>query len=268
MSTIELSYVLTTYNKLSYLKVAMKCLLENVQSDEEIVVIDGASTDGTTHYLQKLYNEGKIQKFISEPDKCEAHGFNKGFLLARGKLIKIITDDEAYYYPAIKACKDYMLLHPKIDVLGSNTAVTYLSKQKEINVITYYQDDFFRWKNGNIKNFAFCMTPVMIRKSSLALTGLLNIKIKIIDFEWTLRVTDIINLAWYTGFPVINVINNQSQSSDSHTVLKVWPKEWAKFVREYNWKPPKTIMRNYTFLPVIYKIYLTRWSFKKTLKTF
>ena len=87
MDKIKLSYVITTFNKLPYLKEVMRLLLQNVQPDEEIVIVDGASTDGTKEYLQNLYNEGLIQQLISEKDLGEAHGFNKALLLAKGDLV-------------------------------------------------------------------------------------------------------------------------------------------------------------------------------------
>ena len=40
-----LSYVLTTFNKLDYLKITLPLLIEARKPDEEIVVVDGGSTD-------------------------------------------------------------------------------------------------------------------------------------------------------------------------------------------------------------------------------
>ena len=98
----NLSYVLTTYNKLSYLKVTVPQLLAACDEDDEIVVYDGGSTDGTREYFQKLFEEGKIHQFKSEKDFGEANGYNKAMLAAKGKIIKIISDDDAYYFPGIK----------------------------------------------------------------------------------------------------------------------------------------------------------------------
>jgi glycosyltransferase involved in cell wall biosynthesis len=267
MAEINLSYVLTTFNKISFIKLILENLILNKQADEEIIVIDGGSTDGTREFLTGLKNAGSIDYLLSEKDRGEAHGFNKGFLLAKGLLIKIITDDDAFYFPAIRACKEYMLKHPDIDVMGSNTAVTYTGNYKSIEVIKDYQDGFLKWRNGTLKNFAFCMTPVMIRSSSLPLTGLFYIKSKIPDFEWTIRVTGYANIAWYTGFPVVNIINNLSSSANSYHVFKVWPEEWRRFVQFYDWNPPEKIMRNYPLLPVSLKIGLTRFNFKNWFRS-
>jgi glycosyltransferase involved in cell wall biosynthesis len=241
-------------------------LILNKKNDEEIIVIDGGSSDGTCEFLNGLKRSGKIDYLLSEKDKGEAHGFNKGFLLAQGTLIKIITDDDSFYYPAISICKEYMLKNSEVDVLASNTAVTYSGNYKKIDIMTDYSGGFMKWKDGKLLNFAFCMTPVMIRRSSLSLTGLFYIKSKIPDFEWTIRVTGFANIAWYTGYPVVNIINNLSISANTHHVFKVWPEEWNKFVHFYNWIPPKKIMRNFPLLPVSLKIWLTRFNLKNFLK--
>ncbi len=87
----------------------MTRLLTERQADEEIIVIDAASSDGSPDYLTQLLKEGHIDQFVSEPDSCQAEGANKGLLLARGEIIKIMTDDDASHYPGIRECKEYMM---------------------------------------------------------------------------------------------------------------------------------------------------------------
>ena len=99
MSTVNLSWIITTRNKLAFLKEVLHRLLSDLHEDEEIIVVDGASTDGTVEYLTELHRQGLIHHFLSEPDHGEAEGFNKGMLLANGRLIKILTDDDAFYLP-------------------------------------------------------------------------------------------------------------------------------------------------------------------------
>ena len=59
MNDIALSYIITTRNKLPYLKECIQLLLDNVLLDEKIIVVDGASTDGSLEYLQDPFNAGK-----------------------------------------------------------------------------------------------------------------------------------------------------------------------------------------------------------------
>ena len=76
----------------------MPRLLSARKSDEEIVVVDGGSSDGAVDYLKKLHSEGGVNQFLSEPDIGQGHGINKALLLARGELIKPINDDDCYQY--------------------------------------------------------------------------------------------------------------------------------------------------------------------------
>src|ERR1700739_554911 len=127
---ITLSYVLTTFNKLSYLKVTLPLLIEARKEDEEIVVVDGGSADGTKEFLSELHNQGKIQTFISEKDFGESHGFNKAFLNSKGDLIKIITDDDVYSFKIIQQCKSFMLQNTSVDILGFDGYSFDLSNEK------------------------------------------------------------------------------------------------------------------------------------------
>ena len=210
MSEIKLSYVITTRNKLPYLKEVMKRLLENVQADEEIVVADGASTDGTVAYLKDLYEQGKIHQFISEPDKGEAHGYNKCFLMARGELIKIITDDDAFYYPGIQECKQFMLTHPEIDAIGTQgcNEGSRLSPRESTEYLEFYKT----WI-GSSQSFPFCCLGLMLRRRSLPLIGVFHTSFLRVDAEFSCRITSgSTNLAWFTGLCWIHCDNPQSNS--------------------------------------------------------
>ena len=210
MNNIKLSYVMTTYNKLPYLKEAMKRLLENVQEDEEIVITDGASTDGTVEYLTELYQQGKIHQFLSEPDKGEAHGFNKGMLMARGELIKIITDDDVFYYPAIQECKKFMLEHPEVDVMSGNAANIEIEDLRSLSYKKTCYENYMKWLSNGTPVW-FTGLPLVIRKVSLPLTGIFFTGTMGPDTDFSMRITHLnINIAWYTNLMVTRVGNSRS----------------------------------------------------------
>lgn len=212
MENINLTYCITTFNKLNYLKTTLPSLINSLGSDEELIIIDGGSNDGTQAYLNEISKKGNSFKYISEPDKGEAHGYNKALLLAKGKLIKIISDDDAFHYPSIKRCKEYMLSRPEIDVIGSEgLGLNGLLSNIEFNK-TSFANQIREWKK-NRKPFFFCGLSLMIRKSALPLVGLFHTNFTMIDFEYVARLASgRANIAFYTGFTYANIVNEKSNS--------------------------------------------------------
>ncbi|WP_046243181.1 glycosyltransferase family A protein [Hymenobacter terrenus] len=210
MPDYSLSYVLTTYNKLPYLKQVVERLVAARQPDEEIVVADGGSKDGTPEYLQGLFEAGLIQQYVSERDKGEAHGFNKAMLRARGDLLKVITDDDAFCYPAIGEAKAFMLAHPEVDVLTGNTGLIHLEKLDTATLYDDVADNFRRWLAHREVVWLIGL-PLLIRRTSLALTGLFHTGVVQVDTEFTYRITGLnVSLAWSTAVLSVRLENPQS----------------------------------------------------------
>jgi glycosyltransferase involved in cell wall biosynthesis len=211
--TYQLSYIISTYNRLPFLKITLERLIGDLQPVEEIVVVDGNSTDGSKAYLQQLLDAGKIHRFVSEPDKNQAHGWNKAMLMARGTIIKKIIDDDVFCYPAIRKCKDFMLLHPAVDVVISNDLSSSVADHLHIEKLTRLPQ-FEKWQNGQTPSFTFGDVHLLIRRSSLALIGLYNTAFVMMDWEYSLRISYLkANIAYFTGYNALSVAHPQTVSS-------------------------------------------------------
>ena len=81
----RLSYLLATRNRAGFLGPVLDNVAELLGPDDELIVIDGGSTDGTRELLER--RRDVVSDFISEPDRGEAHALNKGILRARGRWI-------------------------------------------------------------------------------------------------------------------------------------------------------------------------------------
>lgn len=211
MKEIRLSYVMTTRNRLPYLKQTLPRLAKNKKEDEEIIVADGASTDGTKDYLESLKQVGLIDHYISEPDSGESHGLNKIFLMAKGTLITIITDDDVFNFEGLSAMKKFMLEHTEIDLMGSEGGFKDQDPNKSVRPLNY-ENDYRKWQKDH-SPFASCALGLVYRRSSIPILGLWNTSYKQLDAEFTLRNSSgKTNIAWYTGHTYVNISGPQSTS--------------------------------------------------------
>jgi glycosyltransferase involved in cell wall biosynthesis len=112
---IHMTFILVTRNRAAYVEKALANVRELKTGDDEFIVIDGGSTDGTVELLER--SGDVVTEWISEPDRSEAHAANKGLLRARGRYVKFITDDDYTHPGAMRQAARVLAEHPEIDAL-------------------------------------------------------------------------------------------------------------------------------------------------------
>ena len=135
MNSPEISVVLGTYNRLSFLKAAVESIRDNgITVPYEIIVVDGGSTDGSLRWLSRQkdvitiiqHNRGT---FRGRPIQRRSWGYfmNLGFKCAQGKYILMISDD--------------CLLVPGAAMNGLRHAEALRSQGHSVGAVAFY------WRN-------------------------------------------------------------------------------------------------------------------------
>jgi glycosyltransferase involved in cell wall biosynthesis len=95
MKDIKISAIVTTRNRVEYLKKALKGLTEQtLQQDRfEILVVDNASTDDTRKTVLDMLPVLSNLQYIYEPVLGLTHARNTGWKAARGRYIAFLDDD-------------------------------------------------------------------------------------------------------------------------------------------------------------------------------
>jgi glycosyltransferase involved in cell wall biosynthesis len=229
-----LSFIISTKNRLPFLKILFAHLLPILNPDEEIVVVDSESTDGSAEFLHGLFAANKIHQFISEPDNNQAHGWNKALLMAKGTIIKKLIDDDVHDLSAIRRCRDFMLQNKEVDICISDMLAGDLANPGWIGSssrLPYYR----QWKNGTAKTFTFSDVTMLQRRSSLSLLGLYDTQFKMIDWEYSLRVTYLnAKIAYYTGYNSMSVPTPGNVSSSATKKIFRLEEHIGKIKYEYS----------------------------------
>lgn len=111
---VLISVIIPTRNRAPQLKRALDALLEDEYPSKEIIVCDGASTDGT---LELLKSYGETVRWISEPDRGEYDARNKGLRMATGGVIKYMSDDDVLLPGTLAYGADYLGRNAEVDIL-------------------------------------------------------------------------------------------------------------------------------------------------------
>lgn len=91
---IDITAVICTHNRASYLKKAIDSLIHQRMSKEryEIIVVDNLSTDDTKELVSSYSAENRI-RYLFEPNLGLCHARNTGWLNATGKYVAYLDDD-------------------------------------------------------------------------------------------------------------------------------------------------------------------------------
>lgn len=168
-ATKRVSFVIVTWNRADFLREALKNARSILSPDDELIVVDGASTDATHEVLDE-YSD-LIDILVSEPDSNPTEAFNKGLLLARGRYIKQLTDDDVYYPEAIEQAVQIMDGQPEIGLLVCGGTRQLGADQ---TYVTVPPGADYGSSPEDLFTFGACGCGFVYRASALPRTGLFN----------------------------------------------------------------------------------------------
>lgn len=94
-----ISIITVTYNSARYLEETIKSVIDQDYPNVEHIIVDGGSTDNTINVIKKY--EGKISKWVSEPDEGISDAMNKGIRMSSGDIVGILHSDDFYADPTV-----------------------------------------------------------------------------------------------------------------------------------------------------------------------
>ncbi len=222
--------MIATKNRCAYLAKALTEIRALLTDRDELIVADGGSTDGTAALVEA--NRDIVSKLISEPDRGEAHAFNKALLVARGEFIKFLTDDDIIFKDCMERAVSFMESDPSIDALQCGGEHYKVGPQGEMILDFYFRltdqraADFGKPVRVSLDTAGTGLGLVM-RRRALALTGLLETSFLCVDTEFLSRLKRPgINLKYFDGklyrhidYPHSGVMNRQRANADAVRVF-------------------------------------------------
>lgn len=131
----KVSIITAVYNNRDTISQAIESVLYQDYPNIEYIVVDGNSTDGTVEIIRR--HQGKITKWISEPDKGVYDAMNKGLRLATGDVIGILNSDDFYQDATIIGKVVKVFIEHQPDALYGD--LLYVEAANTQNIVRYWQ---------------------------------------------------------------------------------------------------------------------------------
>lgn len=168
-SSKRFTFLLATKNRPVYLEKSLNKNRQVVKKSDELIVIEGTPSVASKQVIQKFAD--LVDIYIAEKDNSEGEALNKGVLLARGKYIKLLTDDDIFYKSAIEKAYEVMEKYPEIDVLLCGGEKV---KGKQITYAYAPQGAKYGKSVADIFKYGGNGLGMVIRRKSLTKIGLFN----------------------------------------------------------------------------------------------
>lgn len=119
MEELKFSIITVSFNQGQFIRDNIESVLSQNYSNFEHIIIDGGSKDNTISILKEYQH----LNWVSEKDKGQSDGLNKGFRKATGDIIAWINSDDTLAPQALKHINNFFINNPEKFVLTGNQVI-------------------------------------------------------------------------------------------------------------------------------------------------
>lgn len=119
MQKNNVSIILPTYNRASYLNRSVDSIINQTHTNWELLIIDDGSTDETLSLVKVYLNRFPNVRYFFHENRGAAYSMNVGMQNAKGDFITFLGSDDEYLEHHLAERVDFLKNNLKVDLLHS-----------------------------------------------------------------------------------------------------------------------------------------------------
>jgi glycosyltransferase involved in cell wall biosynthesis len=212
----KISIITVTFNCQGSIEATINSILTQHFSNFELIIIDGASTDGTLNVINKYKN--RIKCIVSEPDNGIFDAMNKGIERANGDFVLFMNSGDTFVNNDVLSLINF---DKEYGVIYGNMVINVRNKKLECK-----PEPFFKSKDY-IKTMGICHQCIFVR-TDLAKRYKFSPEFKIAaDFNMIFQIWKKGYKFKYVDVPIANYDTTGFSAQNYHKQLKEICRIWG-----------------------------------------
>jgi glycosyltransferase involved in cell wall biosynthesis len=179
------SILVPSFNPGPFVERAMRSALSQMGADDELLVQDAGSTDGTVDTLRRLEDEDSRLKLVVEGDRGQSDALNLALARAKPSWVVWLNSDDVLLPGALDAVRDAIVSHPDADILYGATSII----REDGSVVEYWPGHEIETKRLMRQGCYTFSGSIIMRDTTLRALGGLNVEIWCaMDFDLQMRI--------------------------------------------------------------------------------
>lgn len=167
MEELKFSIVTVSFNQGQFIRDCIESVLNQGYSNFEHIIVDGGSKDNTVQILKEYPH----LNWVSEPDRGQSDGLNKGFRKATGDVIAWINSDDMLAPGALQTVNDFFVKNPDKSVVTGNQVFI----DKDGALLHTVKSEIFTYNQLlNTRHCSVLQNSTFFRREVLEKVGLLD----------------------------------------------------------------------------------------------
>ncbi len=218
MEILDVSVIIPTYNRISYLPRAIRSVLNQSQVSFELIVVDDGSTDGTREFIDRMIKEDFRIKYFYQKNQGPSAARNLGIQSSSASFIAFLDSDDEWLAKKLKAQIDFFKLHS--DYLICQTEEIWIRNGKRVNPMNKHKKLSGSIFAESLPLSIVSPSCVMMRREFFDHVGLFNELLPACeDYDLWLRASARFPVGLVKQFSVIRYGGHEDQRSRQFPVM-------------------------------------------------
>jgi glycosyltransferase involved in cell wall biosynthesis len=179
------SILVPSYNAAPFVEEAMRSALSQMGADDELLVQDAGSTDGTLDILRRLESEDSRLKLVVERDRGQSDALNLALARAKPSWVVWLNSDDVVLPGALDAVRDAIVSHPDADIIYGATSMI----REDGSVVEYWPGRKIETKMLMRQGCYTFSGSIIMRDTTLRALGGLKVELWCaMDFDLQMRI--------------------------------------------------------------------------------